>query len=57
LRINKRDTTKMAFIMPIGLYEFKVLPFGLANVTAKFQWTMHSIFRKQNRKMCLGVLA
>ena len=37
LRIDEKDTTKTAFIMPIGLYEFKVLPYGLANTLAIFQ--------------------
>jgi transposase InsO family protein len=36
LRIKEGDEWKTAFITPIGLYEFKVVCFGLANAPAEF---------------------
>ena len=41
---------------PLGLYEFKVLPFGLANTPAVFQQAMHHIFHKQIGKSVLVYL-
>ena len=36
IRIKPEDCEKTAFRTPQGLYEFKVLPFGLANAPAVF---------------------
>ena len=44
LKIDEADCAKTAFVTPLGLYEFKVLPFGLANAPTIFQQTMHHIF-------------
>ena len=56
LRIDKADHAKTAFVTPLGLYEFKVLPFGLANAPAVFQQAMHHIFHKQVGKSVLVYL-
>ena len=56
LRIDKADCAKTAFVTPLGLYEFKVLPFGLANAPAVFQQTMHHIFHNQIGKTVLVYL-
>ena len=36
IRLTPEDVPKSAFITPFGLYEFKVLPFGLSNAPAIF---------------------
>ena len=56
LRIDKADCAKTAFVTPLGLYELKVLPFGLANAPAVFQQTMHHLFHKQMGKTVLVYL-
>ena len=56
IRIKEEDCEKIAFKTPFGLYEFKVLPFGLANAPAIFQQTMHHIFGDQIGKHVLVYL-
>jgi hypothetical protein len=36
LRLSPEDIPKTAFISPVGLYEYRVLPFGLCNAPAVF---------------------
>jgi transposase InsO family protein len=56
LRIDQADCAKTAFVTPLGLYEFKVLPFGLANAPAIFQQAMHHIFDEKIGKYVLVYL-
>jgi transposase InsO family protein len=43
IRLRDSDVTKTAFTTPQGLYEFKVLPFGLRNAPSVFAHTMHKV--------------
>ena len=49
MRIEPEDTFKTAFIAPSGLYEWKVLPLGLANAPAAFMRLMGGILSKFSR--------
>ncbi len=44
IRITEEDRPKTAFKTPMGLYQFKVLSFGLCNAPSTFPAVMNSIF-------------
>jgi hypothetical protein len=46
IRLQDSDVPKTAFKTPFGLYQFKVLPFGLANAPAAMQAFMNRTFAK-----------
>jgi hypothetical protein len=45
IRIHQDDIPKTAFRTPSGLYQWRVLAFGLTNPPATFQSAMNTIFR------------
>eukprot|EP00798_Chlamydomonas_sp_ICE-L_P030047 gene30047-biopygen15903 len=45
IRLHDSDVPKTAFITPMELNEFKVLPFGLANTPSAFTKVMNTVFR------------
>ncbi|GFX35682.1 retrovirus-related Pol polyprotein from transposon 297 [Trichonephila clavipes] len=56
IEIDEADREKTAFITPEGLYEFKVMPFGLCNAPATFKRMMDNLLRHFKWTMCLCYL-
>ena len=52
LPLSAQAREKTAFITHMGLYEWKVLPFGLTAAPAKYQRTMDTLLRKLKWKTC-----
>ena len=44
IQIDEKDRYKTAFTVPIGHYEWNVMPFGLKNAPSEFQNIMNDIF-------------
>lgn len=44
------DQEKMAFVINRGLYSYKVMPFGLKNVGATYQWLVNLMYKNQIRR-------
>ena len=56
IRVAAEDVAKTAFITNTGLYEWKVMPFGLCNAPATFQSLMHDLLRPYIGVSCLCYL-
>lgn len=56
IEVDERDREKTAFITPDGLYEFKVMPFGLCTAPATFQRVMDTVLAGLKWKTCLVYL-
>ncbi len=53
VQMAKEDQEKTAFITSHGLFEFRVMPFGLANAPATFERLMERILKGLQWKTCL----
>ncbi|KRX76089.1 Transposon Tf2-9 polyprotein [Trichinella sp. T6] len=56
VEVDKRDREKTAFATPLGLYQFKVMPFGLCNAPGTFQRLMERTLSDLVGKSCLVYL-
>ena len=53
IRVKEEDRPKTAFVTKAGLYQFLVMPFGLANAPSTFERCMESILRAEQWATCL----
>ncbi|MBS2634167.1 RNA-directed DNA polymerase, partial [Salmonella enterica subsp. enterica serovar 1,4,[5],12:i:-] len=56
IEVDERDREKTAFITPDGLFEFKVMPFGLCSAPATFQRVMDTALAGLKWQTCLVYL-
>jgi hypothetical protein len=56
VEVRPEDREKTAFITPDGLYQFKVMPFGLSNAPATFQRMMDVLLSGLKWNTCLVYL-
>ena len=53
VEVANEDREKTAFASRRGLYEFKVMPFGICNAPATFERLMETVLAGLNWKICL----
>ena len=56
VQIEEGDRPKTAFCTTDGLFQFKVMPFGLCNAPATFQWLMDLVLAGLQWSQCLVYL-
>lgn len=56
IAVDAMDREKTAFVTPDGLYQFKVMPFGLCNAPATFERMMDSLLQGFKSTTCLCYL-
>ncbi|KAM7289527.1 reverse transcriptase family protein [Ixodes scapularis] len=56
IEVDERDREKTAFVTPDGLYEYKVMPFGLCSAPATFLRVMDTVLAGLKWQMCLVYL-
>eukprot|EP00731_Ephydatia_muelleri_P034670 Em0071g11a len=56
VEVDDKDREKTAFSTPFGLYQFKVMPFGLCNAPATFQRLMELVLLGLHWTSCLVYL-
>jgi len=56
VKIRSEDKEKTAFSVGNGLWQFKVMPFGLCNAPATFERIMERVLQEYNSKICLVYL-
>jgi hypothetical protein len=47
IKLKNEDEEKTAFITPYGVFCYQVMPFGLKNAGATYQWMMQNCLRSQ----------
>jgi hypothetical protein len=47
IKLKVEDEEKIAFITPYGMYCYQVIPFGLKNACATYQWMMQNCLESQ----------
>ena len=50
IRMASEDEQYTAVIIDKGIYCYKVMPFGLKNVGATYQWLVNKVFKDQIRR-------
>ena len=48
VRMSDMSRVKTVFVTQHSLFEFRVIPFGLTNAPAVFQWLMHQVISTLN---------
>ena len=56
VEVKPADKEKIAFVTPHGLFQFRVMHFGLCNAPATFQWLMEHVLAGLHWSTCLVYL-